>query len=235
MSNEGTNVQTFSVNGVLFDMVKVEAGSFLMGATPEMQNPYDDEKPVHRVTLTHNYYIGKTPVTQALWKTVIGSNPSHFKSDNKPVECVSWDNCYFFVSKLNAATGRNFRLPTEAEWEFAARGGNKSKHYQYSGSDTPSDVAWYGNNSGYRTHDVATKLPNELGIYDMSGNVFEWCSDWYSEYESSALYDPEGPLVGPFHVFRGGVFCMDASACRSSRRGGPEKCFFPGMRLALTE
>ena len=143
-SSPSGNTITIPVkNGISIEMVKVEAGSFNMGATPEMENPYDSEKPVHRVTLTNNYYVGKYEVTQALWQAVMGSNPSNFKGDDLPVETVSWNDCQDFISKLNAMTGKRFRLPTEAEWEYAARGGKKSRGYQYSGSNTLDDVAWY--------------------------------------------------------------------------------------------
>ena len=169
---------TFEANGVSFTMIPVEGGTFTRGATSEMTEPSDWEKPTHQVTLS-SYYIGETEVTQALWKAVMGSNPSWFKGDDLPVEKVSWDDCQTFISKLNALTGKNFRLPTEAEWEFAARGGNQSRHTQFSGSSRIDDVAWYDGNSGDKTHPVKTKQPNELGIYDMTGNVWEWCQDWY--------------------------------------------------------
>ncbi len=228
-----------TVNGVRYPMVKVYAGSFTMGATSEMANPWDNEKPTHKVTLTKDYYIGKTEVTQALWKAVMGSNPSNFKGDNKPVEQVSWNDCQTFISKLNSMTGKKFRLPTEAEWEFAARGGNYSRCYQYSGSNSLNDVAWFTDNSGSTTHDVATKQPNELGIYDMSGNVWEWCSDWYGSYSSNAQYDPEGPSSGSSRVLRGGSWGDNARGCRSSDRsnfGGPDcRSYVLGLRLVLSE
>ena len=214
----GTSSKTFTLGGVSFDMVKVQAGSFTMGATSEMEDPFNYEKPIHQVTLTNDYYIGKTEVTQALWKAVMGNNPSYFRGDNFPVEYVSWDDCQKFISKLNSLTGQNFRLPTEAEWEFAARGGNNSNHYQYSGSNELGDVAWYAGNRGDKTHVVATKQPNELGLYDMSGNVWEWCSDWYGNYSSSSQTNPTGPNSGSYRVIRGGCWGSDAVFCRSSYR-----------------
>ena len=154
-------------------MVEVRGGTFTMGATSEQEvDAFGDEKPAHEVTLS-DYYIGKTEVTQALWKAVMGNNPSYFEGENLPVECISWHDCKTFISKLNALTGKNFRMPTEAEWEYAARGGSKSRGYKYSGSNTLDDVAWYSGNSDSETHEVGTKSPNELGLYDMSGNVSE--------------------------------------------------------------
>ena len=152
---------TLTVNGIKYNMVWVEGGTFRMGATSEQgSDAYDNEKPVHSVTLS-GYYIGKTEVTQALWKAVMGSNPSRFKSDNLPVEQVSWDDSQEFIRKLNSLTGQHFRLPTEAEWEFACRGGNNSRGYKYSGSNYIDNVAWYGDNSLGNTLPVATKLPND--------------------------------------------------------------------------
>lgn len=229
---------TFTVNGVSFDMLMVEAGTFTMGATSEMQNPLDDEKPTHQVTITKNYYMGKTEVTQALWEAVMGDNPSHFKGSNKPVENVSWNECQEFISKLNAATGKKFRLPTEAEWEFAARGGNKSQHYQYSGSNILSDVAWSDDGSAESSHDVATKKPNELGLYDMSGNIWEWCSDWYGEYGSDNQSDPTGPTTGTYRVNRGGGWGSAAKSCRVSYRNRIRADYsseYLGLRLCLSE
>ena len=231
-------VKTFRVSGVSFDMVLVEAGTFTMGATPEMEDPDDDEKPAHQVTLTRDYYMGKMQVTQALWQAVMGTNPSSFTGSKKPVECVSCNDCQEFIAKLNTLTGKEFRLPTEAEWEFAARGGNKSKHYQYSGSNNLDEVAWYDEDWDGTTHDVGTKKPNELGIYDMSGNVWEWCNDWYGDYSSSAQTDPTGSLNGSCRVQRGGSWYYDARYCRSSLRGydGPGNRYNDrGLRLVLSE
>ena len=225
-------------DGISIDMVRVEAGTFTMGATPEMKDPYGNEKPTHRVTLTNDYYIGKYEVTQALWQTVMDNNPSNFPGDNLSVEQVSWDDCQEFISKLNRITGKTFRLPTEAEWEYAARGGNKSRGYQYSGSNNLSDVAWYEENSGYKTNAVGTKQANELGIYDMSGNVWEWCQDWYGTYSSSSRVNPTGANSGSDRVFRGGSWFNYAWSCRSScrRRNAPyDDDSFLGLRLVLSE
>ena len=225
-------------DGISIDMVRVEAGTFTMGATAEMKNPDDDEKPTHQVTLTNDYYIGKYEVTQALWKAVMGKNPSLFKGDNLPVEQVSWDDCQEFISKLNRITGKMFRLPTEAEWEYAARGGNKSRGYQYSGSNNLLDVAWCGDNSGSKTRAVGTKQPNELGIYDMSGNVDEWCQDWKGAYSSSSQVNPTGANSGSYRVCRGGSWGCIARICRSSYRycGTPVSRYtFLGLRLVLSE
>ena len=226
----------FSIGNVRFEMVRVEGGTFTMGATAEQgSDAYSDEKPTHQVTLS-SYSIGKTEVTQALWQAVMGSNPSYFKGSNLPVECVSWEDCKTFIRKLNALTGKNFRLPTEAEWEFAARGGNNSRGYKYSGSNTLSNVAWYTDNSSSTTHPVATKASNELGIYDMSGNVWEWCSDWYSSYSSSSQYNPTGPNSGSDRVDRGGSWGNRAGHCRVSFRINDYPTYrddYLGLRLAL--
>lgn len=235
-SSYSSEVKTYNANGVSFQMVEVKGGTFTMGATPEMKDSHGYEKPAHKVTLTNDYYIGRTEVTQALWKAVMGNNPSWFKGDNLPVESVSWDDCQEFISKLNSITGHNFRLPTEAEWEFAARGGNNSKHYQYSGSNNMDDVAWYENNSGDKTHPVASKQPNELGIYDMTGNVWECCSDWSGDYSSSSQTNPTGPSSGSGRVFRGGSWCNYASGCRSSLRNSfapVDSNYYLGLRLVL--
>ena len=234
----GDNISIPVKDGISIDMVRVEAGTFTMGATPEMKKPDDWEKPTHQVTLTNDYYIGKYEVTQALWQAVMGSNPSEFKGESLPVENVSWDDCQEFISKLNRITGKTFRLPTEAEWEYAARGGKKSRGYQYSGSSNISYVAWYEDSSDNKTHAVGSKQSNELGIYDMSGNVWEWCQDWYERYNSSSQVNPIGANSGSSRVYRGGSWFNTASYCRSSRRTHN----FPGnrnsglgLRLVLSE
>ena len=229
-------VETFYVNGVSFEMVYVEGGTFDMGATTEQGSDADsDEYPVHSVTLS-GYYIGMYEVTQELWEAVMGSNPSWFKGAQNPVERVSWNDCQNFIKKLNSLTGRTFRLPTEAEWEYAARGGNQSRHYKYSGSGNIGNVAWYYDNSGSRTHAVGTKSPNELGIYDMSGNVYEWCSDWYGGYSAGAQTNPQGPSSGSNRVLRGGSWSYSAWNCRVSIRNyyGPDNSdSIIGLRLVL--
>ena len=231
--------KTYTVNGVSFTMVDVEGGTFTMGATSEQGSDADsDEKPAHKVTLS-NYSIGETEVTQALWQAVMGSNPSHFKGDlQRPVEQVSWNDCQTFIKKLNQLTGENFRLPTEAEWEYAARGGKSSKGYKYSGSNTIGEVAWYTDNSLSKTRSVKTKKPNELGIYDMSGNVYEWCSDWYSSsyYSSYSGTNPTGPSSGSYRVLRGGSWYDYAWYCRVASRGvsSPDyRSIYNGFRLSL--
>ena len=239
MHEAATNseIETFMVNGVAFKMVKVAGGTFQMGATSEQVDAaLDSEKPVHSVTLS-DYYIGQTQVTQELWQAVMGSNPSYFKGDNqRPVESVSWDDCQEFIEKLNRLTGKNFRLPTEAEWEYAARGGNKSKGYKYSGSDNPDAVAWYDDNSGDKTHPVATKQANESGLYDMSGNVWEWCYDRCGGYSSNSQTNPRGASSGSNRILRGGGWFGSARDVRVSYRGGSKPDnddFYLGLRLAL--
>ena len=199
--------ETITVNGVSFDMVSVEGGTFMMGATPEQgDEALDKEKPVHRVTVS-SFAMSQTEVTQELWLAVMGSNPSHFTGDPKrPVELVSWNDCQTFIAQLNQLTGKRFRLPTEAEWEYAARGGNRYKVTRYAGSNNIDEVAWYDANSGNTTHPVATKAPNELGLYDMTGNVWEWCQDWYALYSADDQTDPTGPETGNNRVLRGGCW-----------------------------
>ncbi len=226
-----------TVNGVTFNMIKVDGGTFTMGATSEMTTPNYYEKPTHQVTLS-SYYIGESEVTQALWTAVMGNNPSYFKGDNLPVEQVSWEDCQTFIGRLNGLTSKRFRLPTEAEWEYAARGGKRSNHTQYSGGSMIDDVAWYDGNSGSKTHSVKTKKPNELGLYDMSGNVMEWCQDWYGSYSSNAQTNPTGPDSGSYRVLRGGGWGSVERGCRSSFRAyaSPGYLYYSlGFRLALSE
>ncbi len=247
------------------NFVFVQGGTFPMGSS----SGQSDEKPVHNVTVS-SFYIGKTEVTQAQWTAVMGNNPSDFKGDKRPVECVSWYDAIVFCNKLSMMDGRTpaysvngktdpdtwgyipckgnsisgtitmntnangYRLPTEAEWEFAAWGGKKRKGYKYSGSDNLSTVAWYCDNSGDQTHDVAKKAPNELGLYDMSGNIWEWCWDWYGSYGSNAQTNPFGPSSGDCRVLRGGSWNYYSDVCRVAYRSyddpGLRDCFM-GFRL----
>lgn len=236
---------TFTVNGVSFNMIAVKGGTFTMGATSEQgSDAYDDEKPTHQVTLS-DYCIGETEVTQELWQAVMGSNPSYFTGNlQRPVEYVTWNDCQEFIKKLNQLTGKTFRLPTEAEWEYAARGGSQSQGYKYAGSNTIGDVAWYRVNSynkgsshpDYGTHPVGQKQANELGLYDMSGNVWEWCQDWYDSYSSSPQTNPTGPSSGSNRVRRGGGWLNNAGGCRVSNRSSstPTRSYDSlGLRLAL--
>ncbi len=233
-------LEIFNVNGVTFKMVIVEGGTFTMGATPEQGNDAQEkEKPAHEVTLS-SYRIGETEVTQALWLAVMNGNPSHFADDPmRPVESVSWNDCQIFITKLNEITGKVFRLPTEAEWEFAARGGNKSQGYKYAGSNIINDIAWYGGydgNSNSTSHRVATKGSNELGLYDMSGNVREWTNDWYERYPDETQINPMGPELGTDRIIRGGSWELDSKDCRVSKRAAslPWYSYFAtGLRLAL--
>jgi sulfatase modifying factor 1 len=214
----------------LVDMVYVEGGTFKMGST----SGDDDERPVHTVTITNDFWIGKYEVTQAEWKEVMGSNPSRFIGDNLPVERVSWYDAVEFCNRLSDRDGltrcysgnsiscdfnaNGYRFPTEAEWEFAARGGNKSRDYKYSGSNSAFDVGWYNDNAGGKTHPVVEKKANELGLYDMSGNVWEWCWDWYVEYSSSSQKNPLGASSGGSRVLRGGSLQNSDWKMRTARR-----------------
>ena len=227
--------EKFSVKGVDFTMIGVQGGVFLMGATLEQTKYGDmDEQPCHNVALS-SYRIGQTEVTQALWKVVMGTNPSANKGDNLPVENVSWNDCQTFIEKLNALTGRTFRLPSEAEWEYAARGGNISKQYPFPGSENCNSVAWNAHTCT-STNPVAILLPNELCLYDMGGNVAEWCDDWYASYNIVDLTNPKGPGHGANKVIRGSHWEDGQRYCHCSYRysGKPEaKFYFTGFRLAL--
>ena len=228
--------RSFTVNGVSFELLYVKGGSFTMGCTSEQNGDCNnDEKPTHNVVLS-DYYMGKYEVTQELWVAVMGKNPSNKKGDNLPVENVSWNDVQDFISKLNQMTGQNFSLPTEAQWEYAARGGCKSKGYKYSGGNVLANVAWYADNSGSTPHPVGTKDPNELGLYDMSGNVWEWCYDWYGGYSGETQHNPTGPASGSIRVLRGGSWSYFASLARVSYRlyGQPGSRFSGrGFRLVL--
>ena len=225
------------VEGVPFKMIRVDGGSFMMGSPENESSAIYDENPQHQVTLS-DYYIGETPVTQALWKAVMGGNPSWWKGDDLPVEQVSWEDCQEFIKQLNNKTGKTFRLPTEAEWEYAARGGRKSHGSKYAGSDDIDKMATNDGNAGRKTHPVKKKSTNELGLYDMSGNVWEWCQDWKGGYSSSAQTDPVGPPSGTFLVLRGGSWGSRARYCRVANRdyNSPDysNCNI-GFRLVLVQ
>jgi formylglycine-generating enzyme required for sulfatase activity len=217
-------------------MVYVKGGTYIMGATSEQEEDCDeDEQPVHEVTLS-DFYIGKYPVTQAQWKVLMDDNQSKFIGEDLPVECVSQDDVQLFIKKLNTITGQNYRLPTEAEWEYAARGGNWNSGYKYSGSNDVGEVAWCDENSGGETHPVGTKKANELGIYDMRGNVWEWVSDWYGEYAGNAQVNPQGKSEGSSRVCRGGSYIGAGDArvsyrnCCNSDSRDPDL----GFRLAFS-
>ncbi len=230
-----------SVGNVSFAMISVEGGTFDLGATPE-QGLYAafDEKPSIQVTVS-SFYLAEVPVTQALWTAIMGDNPSHFKGDNLPVERVSWEDCQEFIKRLNIQTGIKFRLPTEAEWEYAARGGQHSRHHKYSGADDndKSDYLWFKENSQSLSHEVKTKLPNELELYDMNGNISEWCGDWYfnSYANNGERVNPKGPSSGVAKVYRGGSWDDKAMNCRVSKRFSMNPIFknkLVGLRLAAT-
>ncbi len=208
-------VLTFTVNGVSFDMIYVEGGTFMMGS--EAANAEEDEKPIHEVTLS-DFYIGEMEVTQQLWQLVMGNNPSVKEGNNLPVTNISWDDCQTFVEKLSEMTGMHFRLPTEAEWEYAARGGRRSQGYTYAGSDVIDEVAWYEVNSNNKTHAVGQKQSNELGIYDMTGNVWEYCYDWHMPYSAQAQTNPMGATTGEKRVLRGGCYHYDSKNCTNTNR-----------------
>jgi formylglycine-generating enzyme required for sulfatase activity len=206
---------TLVSNSIGMEFVLVQPGTFQMGSN----DGSDDERPVHSVTISKPFYIGKYEVTQAQWMAVMGSNPSGFKGDNRPVETVSWNDAHDFIRKLNDKenTGK-YRLPTEAEWEFAARGGTQARGFKFSGSNDVGDVAVCSSNSGNETKPVGSKQPNELGIFDMSGNVWEWCEDWYGNYDGSSVTDPAGPSSGQSRVLRGGSWFDNVFLCRSANR-----------------
>ena len=208
------------------DMALVEGGPFMIGCTPGQQRDCDrDEQPMQEVTL-NDFYIGKYEVTQAQWRLVMGNDPSNFKGDNLPVESVSWNDVQEFINRLNQRTGENYRLPTEAEWEYVARGGNQRRDTKYSGSNNIEEVAWYEKNSGGKTHPVGSKKANELGIHDMSGNVYEWVNDWYGNYSDGRLTNPKGPSSGSNRVIRGGSYSNNEWSARVSHRNDTD----PGKR-----
>ena len=232
------SISVIKIGDIQFEMVHIEGGTFVMGGTSEQgDDAYSDERPIHKVTIS-DFAIGKYEVTQELWRTVMGDNPSpcEAKGAKRPVVNVSWECCQKFISKLNELTGKGFRLPTEAEWEYAARGGIHSNCYKYAGGNKVEDVAWFDSNSNGHVHDVGLKVPNELELYDMSGNVREWCHDWYNEYTKQDMINPTGNFSGIYRVTRGGCCHFNYWNCRVSRRdSAPPYGSSPyiGLRLAL--
>ena len=245
--NSGINAERLPIEP---EMIFVEGGTFLMGATTEQGKLVEDEElPTHQVTV-NSFNIGKYPVTQGQWKALMETDIKKQRDkaniyynlrgegDNNPMYYVSWDDAQEFISRLNEKSKKNYRLPTEAEWEYAARGGSKSKGYKHSGSNNCSKVAWFNDNSGYTTHPVGKKKPNELGIFDMNGNVKEWCSDWKGKYSEYPHTNPYGPSEGEFRIMRGGCWYEPSSRCRVAYRfyeGQQNRYNDCGFRLALSE
>lgn len=229
----------FEVNGVEFDMQRVEGGVFVMGGTREQHREnIASDLPAHTVSLDA-YYIASTEVTQALWQAVMHEwyVSDEWHTPNHPITDVNWYDCQNFVKRLDSITGMPFRLPTEAEWEFAARGGNKSKGFRYAGGNVVNEVSWGLNNAGFRTHSVGCRKANELGLHDMTGNVSEWCSDWYGRYYLGTEPNPKGAMEGTLKVVRGGSFdnCEDNSYLSRREYYNPEQTMnYCGLRLALT-
>jgi formylglycine-generating enzyme required for sulfatase activity len=213
-------------------MILVEGGSFTMGCTDGECGEESGDFPAHSVTMS-SYKIAKYPITQQQWEAIMGNNPSQFKGHDLPVHNITWSNVQEYIQKLNTITGKNYRLPTEAQWEYAARGGKISKEYKYSGSNNIDEVAWYNANSGREVHPVGTKAPNELGIYDMSGNVLEWCSNWYEAYTEDTQIDPVGPNSGEYRIVRGGHASLDAYSSRVSSRLIVTQNYFNGVGVRL--
>lgn len=225
----------FTVGNVQFEMAEIPGGAFLMGGTEEQRSEVGStDLPVHRVVISP-YLIGKTEVTRRLWKAVMGEDSGDWMADDLPIEWVSWEQCQVFIRKLDSITGQNFRLPTEAEWEYAARGGN-GKQYHYAGSNDYDRIGWLYLNSQNRTHPVGRKEVNGFGVYDMTGNVAEWCADWFGIYSDETQIDPKGPARGKGRVVRGGSWDTSTLNARLSAREGrdPAYSFYDcGMRLAM--
>ena len=221
----------FAVGDVVQRLRWVPAGTFAMGSPGDEEGRWGDEGPQHYVELTQGYWLAEAPCTQALWVAVMGEKPSRFKGDLLPVDSVSWEDCQRFLGRLDSfIPGLGARLPTEAEWERACRAGTEEPRY-----GALDEVAWYGANSGSQTHPAATKAPNDLGLYDMLGNAWEWCEDWFGPYTAGPATDPRGPEAGSHRVLRGGSWCDDARSVRAACRymSVPANRFdFAGLRLA---
>jgi formylglycine-generating enzyme required for sulfatase activity len=250
LSTSGISSQDKGVkitNSLGMEFAYIPPGTFMMGSAispSEVEKRYGgrarwykDEHPQHRVTLMSGFYMQTTEVTQSQWKAVMGSNPSKFKGDNRPVEKVSWNDVQEFIQKLNQREGSNkYRLPTEAEWEYAARAGSTTRFSFGDDKGRLGDYAWYGGNSGSQTHPVAQKKPNNWGFYDMHGNVYEWCQDRKGDYLSGSVSDPKGPYSGSRRVLRGGSWRSFARLCRSALRYWDfpgNRYYFDGFRLVL--
>ncbi len=242
---ESGDIETITVNGVSFNMVYVASGTFEMGAPPEAYYYVENCRPVHQVTVSE-YYIGQTEVTQELWTAVMGSNPSYYvESNQRPVHLITWAICQTFINKLNQLTGKNFRLPTEAEWEYAARGAEKTHGYEYAGGikEELDSICWNSHNTAidnftWGAHPVAMKWPNEIGLYDMSGNVEEWLNDYYEPYTEDPQVDPQGPATGTNRCSRGGCYSHNWWELRVFRRhqmDPTESNPWLGMRLAMSK
>jgi len=234
IGNTKKNINIDLGDNVSFMMMAIPAGTFSMGSLFDT-----DENPVHDVMIMKDYYMGKVPVTQAVWKKFFKSNPSKFKNDYNPVENISWNNCQNFIESLNSMklVKGVFRLPSEAEWEYACRAGTSANYYW--GNDMDHNNCWFDYNSNNMPHPVGEKKPNAFGLYDMLGNVFEWCSDWYGAnyYKKNTYKDPMGPASGNMRVIRGGCWNSIAANCRSSYRNfrdSPYKDSDVGLRLALS-
>ena len=235
VSNEDDLVIT--VNGLSLVMKRIEGGTFSMGTDEFDFSADSDESPIHEVVLD-SFFLGETEVTKAIYDVVMGNGNDNTERPDNPQSSVSWYDCHEMIQRLNFLTGRNFRLPTEAEWEFAARGGIKGNGYRFAGSDNVDDVAWHEGNSENKSHPVGQKQPNELGLYDMSGNLAEWCEDIYGDYDETSQTNPKGASTGAYRVMRGGGWGFTAQRCRVTKRecANPDarnSCY--GLRLALSE
>lgn len=230
------DIDTFWVRGIPVVLIKVEGGTFQMGATNEQSVAANrDEKPAHSITLS-DYYLAQIEVTQELWQTIMDKNPSTLKGSNRPVHNVSWYDCMDFLEELNAVSGKNFRLPTEAEWEYAARGGNRSKNFKFAGSNNVEKVAWNSESASPELYYVKQRQPNELYLFDMCGNVYEWCSDIYGQYSDKAQRNPKGAEAGENRVLRGGSWQTPRAKCRVSARHNAipyDRREDYGLRLAI--
>ena len=220
-----------TVDGVEYAFRWCPAGKFLMGSPKSEEGRYNDEDPWHEVTLTKGFWMLETQVTQAMWQRVMGENPSRFRGDDLPVECVSWNDCQGFCCRLSDKIGMQISLPTEAQWEYACRAGTATP---YAGNSL-EEMGWYVENSNGETHSVGQKKANAWGLYDMHGNVWEWCQDWFGNYPSGSVTDPTGPKSGRYRVYRGSSWCNDAQDCRSASRyryTANLREYYVGFRLA---